>query len=377
MRRARLTVVVLAGLLGAGPLSAQRMTGTIVISGTEAPLVGAFVKLRDGDGNVVRAVLTDNAGRFVLQAPAPGRYSLLVERIGQETMEEGPFHLAEDQARPVRLESKPRPIALAGLEARGERRCTVRPDRAAGAARVWEEARKALEITLWARDNAEFLFRSTRYVRELDPTLARTRSQSTRPAGGMGAKPFLTADPAFLRDSGFAKVLGDSIEYYGLDAEILLSDAFLDHHCFELVSSNADRNLIGLRFRPTATRRLPDVEGTLWIERESGLLRWLDFRFVQLDQIMPLASVALPREGEPRHPRAEVTGRTDFQRLPSGVWIINRWWIRAPILRRTGQRIFLWGWHEDGGVVLDARQALGARHQIGPGTPLPEAWRRS
>jgi hypothetical protein len=349
------------------------MSGTIVISGSQAPLVGAFVKLRDGAGNVLRAVLTDTAGRFVVQAPAPGRYSILVERIGQETIEDGPFDLAADQTWPVRLESKPRPIVLQGLEARGERRCTVRPDRAEGASRVWEEARKALEITLWARDNAAFHFRSTKYVRELDPTLARTRRQTAKPAGGTGAKPFLTADAAFLSDSGFAKVLGDSIEYYGPDAEILLSDAFLDHHCFELVSSNNDADLIGLRFRPTQKRRLPDVEGTLWIERDSGLLRWLDFRFVQLEGIMPLASVAPPLEGEPRHPRPDVTGRTDFQRLPNGVWIINRWWIRMPLLRRTGDRIYLSGWREEGGVVLDTRQAWGVRLRVGgrnapPGT---------
>jgi hypothetical protein len=110
---------------------------------------------------------------------------------------------------------------------------------------------------------------------------------------------------------------------------------------------------------------VPDLEGTLWIDRTSGFLRWLDFRFVQLERIVPLSSVAPPRDGEPRHPRAEVTGRTDFQRLPGGVWIISRWWIRMPILRSRGERIFLWGWREDGGVVLDARQALGARQQIG------------
>jgi hypothetical protein len=118
---------------------------------------------------------------------------------------------------------------------------------------------------------------------------------------------------------------------------------------------------------------LPDVEGTLWIERDSGLLRWLDFRFVQLEGIMPLASVAPPLEGEPRHPRPDVTGRTDFQRLPNGVWIINRWWIRMPLLRRTGDRIYLSGWREEGGVVLDTRQAWGVRLRVGgrnapPGT---------
>lgn len=345
------------------PVLGQRVVGSIVDPQTGAGVAGAFIRLYE-DGRLVLGVLSDSTGRFILTSPRAGRFSLRAERIGHATVEEGPFELAPGADHSVRLESPSTAIELEGLRATGGKRCFVRPERAAGAARVWAEARKALEITLWARDNAVIEFSSTRYVRETDRMGQRVTRQHAQQLLGAGHRAFNTPEPQFLVEHGFAATDGDSIEYYGPDAEVLLSDAFLDNHCFELIESRDDEQLVGLSFRPLPTRNLPEIRGTLWIERQTGMLRWLDYEFIQIDHLLPLGSVRRPLAHEPQHPEPSVRGRNEFRLLPSGVWVVDRWWIRTPRLINSRGRIELEGWREEGGIVLHAREVVGALFRV-------------
>lgn len=334
------------------PIAAQQIVGEVVDPAV-GPVAGAFIRLLDADGRFVRGVLSDSAGRFVLRIAEPGRYRVRAERIGQVSVEEGPFDVAADAVVRIRLESGTRAIALDGLAVEGEKRCTTRPDRAAGAARVWDEARKALELTIWAKDNAELAYRSTVFARDLGPKLE-LRDEVLRSVANVGYKSFSTARPEELQEHGFARVLGDSIEYYGLDAEMLLSDWFLDTHCFEL-EAGADAHLIGLRFRPVRDRSRPEVEGTLWVDRSTGELRHISYGYLRMDLVLPpLMQVKQP--SDPEIPEVRMTGRTSFRRLDSGIWIVDDWWIRVPVLTRMRGEVHLDGWRTRGGVVLDAWQ---------------------
>jgi EmrB/QacA subfamily drug resistance transporter len=55
---------------------ASRLTGTVRTAGTRVPLPGATVTLADMRGEVVTAGSTDEAGRYVIENLAPGRYTL-------------------------------------------------------------------------------------------------------------------------------------------------------------------------------------------------------------------------------------------------------------------------------------------------------------
>jgi EmrB/QacA subfamily drug resistance transporter len=55
---------------------ASRLTGTVRATGTGSPLAGVTVTLADLRGEVVAAGSTDEAGRYVLEDLAPGRYTL-------------------------------------------------------------------------------------------------------------------------------------------------------------------------------------------------------------------------------------------------------------------------------------------------------------
>lgn len=349
IRRLQL-ILPLLGLL-AGPLHAQRIVGQL-LDPAEGPVIGAFVRLMGGDGTYLGGVITDAEGRFTLQAPKPGTYRVLAERIGYESVEAGPFEVGAGATVPVQLQSGMRAIALEGLDVSGERRCTTRRDRAQGAARVWEEARKALEVTLWAKENAEVQFRGTVYHQQLAPDLE-VLDQTAQTFFGASYRTFITADPGLLEEFGYARADGDSIEYYGLDAEVLLSDHFLDLHCFELTESPDDPAYVGLSFKPVQDRGLPDLEGTLWVERATGRLRDIEYRWVSMYRVFPaMTDAAPPPAGVPP---IRMTGKTAFRQLENGIWIVDDWWIRVPVLVWDRHAFRIDGWRVRGGLVLNTR----------------------
>lgn len=339
---------------GAAPAASQIVTGEVFDPIADAPVTGAFVSLLDESGERLRSVLTDEEGRFTLIAPRPGRFTLTAQRIGQETVTGEPFVLAAGESRNVRLDSPTTAIVLDELSVESDRRCAIPADRAAGAARVWDEVRKALEITLWAKDNIEIGFRSTGYNRAIDPALTTVQSETLRSFAGTGYRSWSTPPPDSLVHNGFARADGDSIDYFGPDAEVLLSDVFQDHHCFELVEGSP--GMVGLRFTPMSDRGVPDIEGTLWVERSTGMLDGIEYRLVHAERLIPSEAVAR-RATDSAQPHAEVHGFTGFRRLDNGVWYVDRWWIRMPVIHLRGRTYHLAGWKEEGGLVLDAQVA--------------------
>ncbi|MDE2783796.1 MAG: carboxypeptidase regulatory-like domain-containing protein, partial [Gemmatimonadota bacterium] len=103
------------------------------------------------------------------------------------------------------------------------------------------------------------------------------------------------------------------------DADVLLSDHFLDTHCFRLGAADEDRpGMIGLEFEPVPGRNLPEIAGTLWVHPETAHLERLDYRYRNLN--LPDALVG-----------ADPGGTVQFQGLPNGTWIVDSWRIRMPV----------------------------------------------
>jgi len=68
-------------------LTAQTVRGTVVDSATSSPVSAASVELVRGDSQVVARASSDGAGKFLLEAPAPGGYRVRVRRIGYRVYE--------------------------------------------------------------------------------------------------------------------------------------------------------------------------------------------------------------------------------------------------------------------------------------------------
>ncbi len=135
---------------------------------------------------------------------------------------------------------------------------------------------------------------------------------------------------------------GEQHVFFGPDAALLTSNAFLEHHCFWVTRQPEHPGLVGLAFEPLPGRRVSDIRGELWLDHQTGALRFVDYAFVNLGFTMD---------------RRAAGGRTDYQQLPNGAWIISRWEIRMPDggTARPGARYNPEAVESVGGEVLDVR----------------------
>ena len=330
-----------AGMLVATPLAAQAITGTVVEAETGAPVEGASVVLLTRSGDQLDWRLTNAAGRFGFQMTQPGTYLLRADRIGRASVLSDPIPVDRGVTAVYRLETPVEAILLAGIEVSGSRRCEVRPGQGAATARVWEEVRKALELTSRTSGRGLYRYVIRHYERELDARGRRVRSEQSRIQRGVMANPFRSLAVERLLEGGFVQEDNEGFVYYAPDADVLLSDPFLDTHCMKLANGEDEaEGLLGLSFEPTEDRRVTDISGVLWVDPENGELQWLDYRYEFLD---------IPDSDR-------LGGKIRFYGLPNGTWIVREWYIRMPILeesRRIGRRgrAQLVGLREQGGLV--------------------------
>lgn len=327
----------------------QTVVGTVVEDGTLQPLPGAFVTLEDEAGEQRAAVLAGEEGRFVLQAPAPGRYRLVAQMIGYAGAAGDYLVVAEGETVQQRLQVPVRAISLEGIRADVGRRCRGRPDRELRTARLWEEARKALEIAAWAEAQGALRFQLVHRRRELDATSLRVIGlNETGKRGYYAGSPYRSIPAEKLEAGGYVqRTATDQWDHFAPDAEVLLSESFLDTHCFGARTGD-DPELVGLTFQPVPGRTLPDIEGVLWLDRGTAELRRLEYTYVNLPY--------------PHGHWPQVGGRVEFERLATGVWIVRRWHIRMPLAAEwTGgfggdrRELTLRSLSEEGAVVSSVR----------------------
>lgn len=350
--RAMGCIVLLALAFPSTPVAGvQTVQGVLLDEATDAPIAGAFVTLTDREGTELSGRLTDAAGRFRLDAPSPGRYGLRAERIGFETVTVGPVRLQQGERLSYRLRAGGRAVELPGLTVATEPRCG-RPG-AGHAAILWGEARKALRTASWAAGERLYEFDVVRYRRTLHAETERVLREDQRAYAVINEGPVRSRPARVLADSGWVRELpGGERQYFGPDADVLLSDPFLETHCFHVRPASGDSAWIGLAFEPVPGRDVPEVQGVLWLDRRTLELRRLDYGYT-----------ALPEEVD----ADRFGGRIEFDRLPTGAWVVGRWSIRIPVLGRRldrvgpflGESTVLVSILEEGGHVTRARTAAG------------------
>ncbi|HST62913.1 MAG TPA: carboxypeptidase-like regulatory domain-containing protein [Longimicrobium sp.] len=339
----RLAPVLLALLLSA-PLRAQSVSGHFVDQ-AGAPVPSARVMLRDESGRTVHSALTDANGRFSLRAPAAGRYVLRAERIGYAATTSGPLTLAAGAQVTHRLVGGGQRVVLDAVVVEGETRCALRPGVGEETAVVWGEVRKALDLVSANGQAPLDRFTVELFERELDPRSGRLSVDNRRRVQGVAHKPFVAVPAERLAQTGFIERDTAGVLYAAPDAEVLLSERFLEDHCFRLRTEGAPApGLIGLAFEPVRGRRVPDVQGVLWLDRASAELRQMEFEYTR----PPV-----------RGPRGVPGGKMEFQRLPGGRWITSNWVLRMPVeagladmYPAQGQRPRVVAIREVGGAVL-------------------------
>ena len=338
----RAPLILLLLLVLAPPrAAAQPVLGVVVEEGRGAPVAAAMVLLFDDDGNRVDRMLSNAAGRFLLEARGRGPHYIVVDRIGYASVTTDRFTPAEG-AEPMRIEVPIDPIRLRGLVISGGG-CRVRPEEGEAAARVWEEARKALAAEEWTREAGLYRYTLLRFEQVMDRDAVEVLSDTMMAMPDQAAA-FVSAPIEDLIEKGFVQSEGDTATvYYAPDAAALLSDAFLDTHCLTVVDGGA--KLVGVGFRPVAGRTVPEIAGVLWLDAETAELQRIQFGYVNL--------LDDPEVGYP-------PGEVHLTRLPDGAWIVHEWWIRMPglLVDRRG-RAWRMDQRVEGGVTASITDADG------------------
>ncbi len=354
------------------PALAQTVQGQLIDSNRDTPVAYAFIILADSTGSEIVRVLADANGAFLIDAPAAGRYRLRTAIIGRRSWTSPAFVLDEGQTFDYRMEVPLQAVHLDALVVEGARECQVDPDSGRAVSIVWEEAKKALAAVKWTRDSALLSFQAIEFNRDLHPeTLRSLGGRANRQSGIATGSPFTSATAQELSKQGYVRAVGDENAWkpYGPDADVLLSEAFADDHCFALQPHPDDEDLIGLAFQPVQNRDVPDIRGVMWLDRPSAMLRRLEFRYDRLPW-----PVALRHAG----------GDVRFEQLPNGLWFVSQWRLRLPRLSRQTRGLDLGqyrvqSYSETGGYVIQLRRPdgtpltrdLAAKPVGGPGDVTP------
>ncbi len=315
----RVAAPLLALVLGALPLRAQAVVGRIVDADGGGGVAGAFVVLADSAGHRRAAVLSDGEGRFVLTAPAPGTYSVRAERIGMSTRTVPGLALGASERRSLVITLAAEAVPLAAIEVSAKRgRCELRPEAGAATARVWEEVRKALRVSAWARSSVRLEYTMRGHERVLELPSHVVLRDSAWEKSGAGQRPVVSASPEELARQGYVRGdLYSGFSFYGPDEDVLASEEFLDNDCLELRPRSETRpGTVAIDFRKARRGGPVDIDGTAWLDARSGELRSIDFTYAGLPFAAP-----------------EAGGTVAYRRLPSGAWIVERFRLAFPLLR--------------------------------------------
>ena len=297
----------------------QSLHGRILTATGDAGVGGVLVTLIDSTGAVIARALSDMSGEYQLRAPRTGTFRVRTQRIGFRPVTSGALVLTAgaDIERAIVMAAVP--VTLDSIRVVSENVCGSVGDAAGGTFAVWEQARAALLAAQLTAARRGVTATVMLFERTLDARTRRVVAESVTVASGFVTQPWRSFSPAQLRQGGY--VVDDQqgwTEYRVPGLNVLLSDGFIEDHCFRLARGR-DRNSIGIEFEPTRPRRtVPEIAGTIWLDRATSALRRMEFRYVNLSG---------EQEGE-------AGGELQFGRLSDGGWAISRWHIRMPVLEQ-------------------------------------------
>ncbi|MEO8620987.1 MAG: carboxypeptidase regulatory-like domain-containing protein [bacterium] len=312
----RLAATALLGLCPA-MLLAQSIRGTVVAQGDSAAIPGAVVLLVNRADSVVARALTNDRGEYRVVAPAAGTYRLRTLRIGFRPVLSDAVELSAGQDVTRRFSFANIPFAMDTVRVVGANACRGVADSAMTAFSVWDQVRTALTATQLTALDRSLVSTAVQFERVVDPVRDKVTRETARLQTQYARRPWATLPPDSLRRVGYVvtDTEGD-VTYYAPDLDVLVSDAFVVDHCFRLVSAR-DTAMIGLAFEPTRDRgRVPEIRGTLWINRRTSELHDLEYRYANISK--------LQSDGR-------AGGNMGFVRMLNGAWMISRWDIRMPV----------------------------------------------
>lgn len=194
----------LALLLVAPPAAAQVVNGRLLERGSDRPVVGASVELRESGGAVRARVLTDTLGDFLIAVEDAGTYRVSVTRVGYSPALSRTFVVERGDTTAIVLRLVAGAILLAPIEAVAKARA-LPPALEAFYDRV-EDNRSGRFIT---RDRIDQM-RAMR-ASDLMRSMAGMRVVATR-RGGTALRTRDGCEPMVFMDGVYVEMLGMSLD---------------------------------------------------------------------------------------------------------------------------------------------------------------------
>ena len=318
---------------------AQGVHGSITDRTSGQSIAGVLIQVFDSSGVRRGAALTDSAGRYLVPL-IRGAWALRFERVGYEPVRRQ-ITINDNLWQDVALTLVPRALAIQKLEVTTKPRCGD-PGQSPGALHeLWTEVKKGLEAVDWAIKNDRRNVHLTE-VRTIDLSSDLSPRYSTATTAQVRARsvvPFDVIAPESAAVHGFARIYRDSSVWYGPDAGVLLSQAFLDTHCFSIVRL---KNRLGLGFRPvTDPLSTIDIRGVVWLDSTATNLQSTDFSYSSRDMRMPVDSAK---------------GHVAFALNRRGELTVKNWELRIPHLRfeeDSPATFHIVGYRRTTGLLLD------------------------
>lgn len=302
--------------------AAQTIRGTVV-DVTSRPVAGVLVVMEDSAANVVARSLSNERGEFRVATARAGTYRVKTLRIGYRPTSSDPIALLAGSDVQRRLTLSGVQLALDTVRIQDRSTCRITSDAAAAQTfGVWEQARAALTAAQLTAGSRTITASTVAYVRTLEEDGRHIRQQRSAPRTALVAQPWLAASPDSLHRAGYVVTdKNNDMTFHAPSMETLLSNVFVEDHCFKLTTDRNRVGMVGLAFEPAPDRdKIPEIKGTLWVDRKSAELRRLEFRYVNIS-----------REQE----NAAAGGEMDFARMTNGGWVITRWDVRMPVLEQV------------------------------------------
>jgi hypothetical protein len=302
-----------------GYVGAQSIHGRVLTAAGDEGVPGVLVTLLDTTGSVVARDLSEASGEYRVSAPRSGTFRVRAQRIGFRPVTSGPYVVATgvDIERALVLAAVP--MMLDSVRVVSDNVCGSMGDATGATFALWEQVRTALQAAQLTASRRGLTATVMTFERTLEPRSRRVQTETTTVTTGFVTQPWRTFSAAQLRQRGF--VVEDDqgwTEYRVPGLNVLLSDGFIEDHCFR-VSRRRDRSTVGIEFEPTRDRRnVPEIAGTIWLDRSTSALRRMEFRYVNIT----------------REQEGEAGGELEFGRLADGGWAISRWHIRMPVLEQ-------------------------------------------